>query len=314
MIRLLYRNQRAIVKVESLEGIERPDDIIWIDLQDPNPTQVAEVEALYNVRFMSEQEQAEIESSSRYVEIADRITANSNFLQFSGHDYESHPVSFILKEKMLFTYREHDLRTFAETVRKIKQNALTTNNGTQVMLNLFESRVDLDADLIENISREISSISKSLGINKRVSEDILLRISEYQEFTMSLRENIFDKQRVVASMMRSEKFESAEYDKLRILLKDISSLLEHTAFNFERLEYLQDTFLGLVNIEQNKIIKIFTVASVIFMPPTLIASIYGMNFRSMPELNWEEGYPFALGLMLLSSGLTLLFFRRRGWL
>lgn len=314
MIRLLYRNQRTVHKLDSLQDMEHPNEVIWIDLQDPNPTQVAEVEQHFRVRFMSEQEQAEIESSSRYVEIADRITANSNFLQLDKKEYKVYPVSFILKEHILFTYREHDLRTFAETVRKIKQNAITTTNGAQVMLNLFESRVDLDADLIENISREISSISRSMGINKRVNEDVLLRISEYQEITMLLRENIFDKQRVVSSMLRSEKFESPENAKIRILIKDISSLLEHTAFNFERLEYLQDTFLGLVNIEQNKIIKIFTVASVIFMPPTLIASVYGMNFDWMPELHWAKGYPFALGLMLLSSTLTILFFRRKGWL
>ena len=131
---------------------------------------------------------------------------------------------------------------------------------------------------------------------------------------MALRENIFDKQRVISSMLRSDKFEKLEQDKLRIIIKDINSLLEHTAFNFERLEYLQDTLLGLINIEQNKIIKIFTVASVIFMPPTLIASIYGMNFQIMPELEWEMGYVFALILMVLSSATTLFVFRRKGWL
>lgn len=182
------------------------------------------------------------------------------------------------------------------------------------MLSIFESRIDMDADLIENISKEISSISRSLGIKKKAEEGALLRISEYQELTMLLRENIFDKQRVLSSMLRSEKFDRQEQDKQRIILKDIHSLLEHTAFNFERLEYLQDTFLGLVNIEQNKIIKIFTVASVIFMPPTLIASIYGMNFTGMPELNWSAGYPFAISLMVLSSIITLVFFRRKGWL
>ena len=131
---------------------------------------------------------------------------------------------------------------------------------------------------------------------------------------MLLRENIFDKQRVVSAMLRSERFQKNEYEKLRIVIKDINSLLEHTNFNFERLEYLQNTFLGLVNIEQNKTIKIFTVVSVIFMPPTLIASIYGMNFDIMPELHWAHGYIFAIFLMALSSFVTLFIFKRRGWL
>jgi magnesium transporter len=290
------------------------ESVIWIDLQDPLPEQTEEVEKRFDVLFMTEQEQTEIETSSRFVETSDRIMANSNFLKFTGKEYQKNPVSFILKGETLFTYRESDLRTFAETVRKIKQNAVTLENSAQVMLSILETRIDLDADMIENISREVSSIGRELGINKRVDESILLRISEYQEFTMQLRENIFDKQRVVSAMLRSEKFGKYENGKLRIMIKDINSLLEHTAFNFERLEYLQDTFLGLVNIEQNKIIKIFTVASVIFMPPTLIASVYGMNFDFMPELHWGRGYPFALGLMLLSSTITLVFFRRRGWL
>lgn len=314
MIRVLRKQALNVKKVESLKELDDLNEIIWVDLQDPSPTQVAEIETSFLVSFMTEQEQAEIETSSRYIESADRITANSNFLQFYGEEYVNNPVSFVLKDQILFTYRESDLRAFADTVRKIKQLATTTQNGAQVMLSLFESRIDLDADMIENISREVSIISKRLGINKRVNESVLLSVSEYQELTMVLRENIFDKQRVVSAMLRSDKFNAPEHDKLRIIIKDINSLLEHTAFNFERLEYLQDTFLGLVNIEQNKIIKIFTVASVLFMPPTLIASIYGMNFRSMPELNWSAGYPFAIGLMVLSSIITLFFFRRRGWL
>lgn len=314
MIRVLRKGERYTQKVESLGELDHFEMIVWVDLQDPSPTQVAEVETKFLVNFMSVQEQAEIETSSRYIETAERIIANSNFLQAEGNDYQRRPVSFILKDNMLFTYRESDLRTFADTVRKIKQLASFTLNGAQVMLSLFESRVDLDADMIENISKEVSGLSKGLGIHKRVDQAVLLRISEFQELTMVLRENIFDKQRVVSSMLRSDKFEPSEHEKLRILIKDINSLLEHTAFNFERLEYLQDTFLGLINIEQNKIIKIFTVTSVIFMPPTLIASIYGMNFLILPELSWSFGYPLSIGLMLLSCLTTLLIFRKKGWL
>ncbi len=314
MIRVLRKGERHIHKIEHLEELTHFEHIIWVDLQDASPTQVAQIESRFSVNFMSEQEQAEIETSSRYVETTERIVANSNFLQAEGKEYINHPVSFILKGHILFTYRESDLKTFADTVRKIKQLSSFSQNGAQIMLTLFESRIDLDADMIEHISREIAKLSKGLSIKKRVDESLLLRISEFQELTMALRENIFDKQRVISSMLRSDKFEKLEQDKLRIIIKDINSLLEHTAFNFERLEYLQDTLLGLINIEQNKIIKIFTVASVIFMPPTLIASIYGMNFRILPELSWDLGYGFALLLMVLSSVTTLFIFRRKGWL
>lgn len=131
---------------------------------------------------------------------------------------------------------------------------------------------------------------------------------------MSLRENIIDKQRVISSMLRSEFIPDELQPRLTILIKDINSLIEHIKFSFDRLDYLQDAFLGYVNIEQNKIIKIFTIVSVIFMPPTLIASIYGMNFDFMPELHNEWGYPAAIILMILSSLLILLFFKRKKWL
>jgi len=129
-----------------------------------------------------------------------------------------------------------------------------------------------------------------------------------------LRESVIDKQRLVSAFLKSELLPKENIEKLRILIKDISSLIDYSKFNFERLEYLQDTFLGLVNMEQNKIIKIFTVVSVIFLPPTLIASIYGMNFKVMPELSWKLGYPISLVLMVASSIGTLWFFKKKNWL
>jgi magnesium transporter len=143
---------------------------------------------------------------------------------------------------------------------------------------------------------------------------MLLKIYHFQELTILFREATSEIKRLFSSILRSEFFPKEEYEKLRIMIKDADSLLSHTSFNFERLEYLQNTFLGLNDMEQNKIIKIFTVVTVIFMPPTLIASIYGMNFTFMPELEWEFGYPLALSLMVLASTLTLWYFKRKNWL
>ncbi|MDQ7055157.1 MAG: CorA family divalent cation transporter [Persephonella sp.] len=110
---------------------------------------------------------------------------------------------------------------------------------------------------------------------------------------MTIRENLIDKQRILSSLLKSYKVPKEVREELRIMIKDVNSLIEYTTFNFERLDYLQNTFLGLLNIQQNQVIKIFTIMSVIFLPPTLIASIYGMNFHFMPELDWKYGYPFA---------------------
>ncbi len=131
---------------------------------------------------------------------------------------------------------------------------------------------------------------------------------------MEIRQNAVDKQRVLSAIIKSREFEGDDYERLRIVIKDINSLIDHANFTFQRLEYLQNTFMGLVNIEQNKIIKIFTVASVIFMPPTLIASIYGMNFEHISAFKWEYGFTFSMALMVISSLGTLYFFRKRKWL
>ncbi len=182
------------------------------------------------------------------------------------------------------------------------------------MLSIFENRIDFDADLLENIAREISRIGKFMGAEQKADKEILIRATQLQEMTMLLRQNMIDKQRMISAMLRSDHFPKDCYDRLRMMIKDVNSLMDHTTFSFDRLEYLQDTFLGLINIEQNKIIKLFTVASVVFLPPTLVASIYGMNFDVLPELHWKYGYLFALALMLLSSLTTLWIFRRNRWL
>ena len=187
-------------------------------------------------------------------------------------------------------------------------------SGKKIFLSLFEIRIDFDADFIENISRQITIIGKLLTAENGTREELLKQITAYQETTMQIRENIIDKQRVVSLMLKNMEFTEDEKERLRILIKDIDSLVDHTNFLFGRLEYLQNTFLGLVNIDQNKIIKIFTMVSVIIMPPTLIASMYGMNFKFMPELDWRIGYPMALALMIGSSLLTWIIFKRHKWL
>ena len=187
-------------------------------------------------------------------------------------------------------------------------------SGHHILVALLETRVEYDADMIEDMTRQITQLSNRLKNDDDVSDDILIAIKELQEKTMLIRENIVDKQRVCSNMLKSELFPRDAKAKLAIIIKDINSLFEHTRFSFDRLEYLQDTFLGLVNIQQNKIIKIFTVVSTVFLPPTLIASVYGMNFVYMPELSWKYGYPFSIALMILFVGAILFYFKRKKWL
>ena len=284
---------------------------LWIDLKNVDPKTESELENFLKIYIQEEDEMEEIELSSRFIETEDTLVANSNFLQDS---MDKDNVSFILKNGILVSVRDTKLRSFDETVKKIFANPRNFPTGFHIFVALLETRVEYDADMIEDVTAEITQLSQTLTMTDDIDEDILLQIKNLQEKVMHLRENTIDKQRVVSNILRSELTPKDLRNRLGMVIKDINSLIEHTKFGFERLDYLQDTFLGLVNIEQNKIIKMFSVVSVIFLPPTLIASLYGMNFKIMPELDWTFGYPFAICLMILSSVATLFYFKRKNWL
>ncbi len=317
MLRIYYKKDRRLAKETDLDMLrEIPmESMIWVDLQNPTVEEKITIETYFDIKYSSEEESQEIESSSRFSEVEDELIINSNFLSIRGKGFVYCPVSVILEKGILFTYRDDDLKTFSESVKKIKASPVSYTNGYQILLTLLETSIDHDADLIEGLARHIAELNQQLILRKKRSdEEILIQISSLQNETMSLRENIIDKQRLISALMKSGIFPEEYKGVLRIMIRDISSILEHNKFAFERLEYLQDTFMGFVNIEQNRIIKIFTVATVAFMPPTLIASIYGMNFQLMPELHWRWGYAFAIILMVLSSALTLIYFKKKNWL
>src|SRR5690606_17300617 len=317
MLRIYYKKNTRLAKETEIELLrEIPiESLIWVDLQNPTIEEKVTIETYFDIKYSSEEESQEIESSSRFSELDNEIIINSSFLSVREHGFEYSPVSIILEKGILFTYRDDDIKTFSESVKKIKSNPTLYVNGYQILSTLLETCIDQDADLIENIAKEISELNKTLkATNEKVDEEDLLKISSLQNDNMLLRENIIDKQRMLSALLKSTSFPKDKMDLLRIMIKDISSLLEHNKFAFERLEFLQDTFMGLINIEQNRIIKIFTVATVAFMPPTLIASIYGMNFEDMPELHWQYGYAAAIFLMVASSLGTLLYFKKKNWL
>ncbi|MFA5244177.1 MAG: magnesium/cobalt transporter CorA [Pedobacter sp.] len=317
MLRIYYKKEKRLAKESDISLLRTIplEDLVWVDLQNSTVEEKITIETYFDIKYSSAEESTEIESSSRFYELDDELIINSNFLSTKQDDFDYCPVSIILEKGILFTYREDDLKTFGESVKKIKSNPGSFTNGHQILLTLLETGIEQDADIIEALAKDITDLNKKLTLNKiRSDEETLLKIASFQNHNILVRENIIDKQRLVSSLMKSNIFPEEHMAVLRILIKDISSLIEHNKFAFERLEYLQNTFMGLVNIEQNRIIKIFTVATVAFMPPTLIASIYGMNFARMPELTWDYGYIFAICLMVLSSVITLIYFKKRNWL
>ena len=313
-LRIFYKENEKIRIARQLDILKEIDkkDIIWIDLVDVKEEVENELEQFLKIYIQEDEEIEEIEMSSRYIQTDDSIVANANFLLDS---YDVEPVSFISKNDILVSVRDVDLQSFNDTVKKMFVNTRNFPTGYHVLVALMETRVEFDADMIEDTTDKITKLSEKITkASDKVDEDVLIQIKDLQEKVTIIRQNIMEKQRVISNILKCDFFPDDLQPRLTMIIKDINSLFEYTKFGFDRLDYLQDTFLGLVNIEQNKIIKIFTVVNVIFLPPTLIASMYGMNFDFMPELHWQYGYPFSLGLMIAFTLIVLLIFRLKKWL
>ena len=312
-LKIFYKDSEKIKVARTISALKQLDkkDIIWIDLLDVSDRTEETLEGFLKIDIQEDEEMEEIEMSSRYIQTDDSIVANSNFLH-SNFDVE--PVNFILKNNILVTSHDNELGSFNETVKRMFVNTRNFPTGFHVLVALMETRVEKDADLIEDTTDMITELSTHINASDHVDEEILIQIKNLQEKVTILRQNIMDKQRVISNLLKCDFFPEELQPRLTMVIKDINSLFEYTRFGFDRLDYLQDTFLGLVNIEQNKIIKIFTVVNVIFLPPTLIASMYGMNFKNMPELDWQLGYPFSIGLMVVFTLIVLLIFRLKKWL
>jgi len=309
-IKLFYHESGRIKVSRSMEFLKSTpiDKFLWIDLHDVDDEVEDQLEDFLKIYIQEEEEMEEIEMSSRFIETADTLVVNSNFLL---PNFDAETVSFILKNDILVTVHTEELASFHETTKKLSANPRNYPTGYHVMAALFEARVDKDADLIEDIIDKITVLSDTL---RDADEGVLMDITELQEQIMQIRQNIIEKQRSISNLLRSELMPTELHPKLTIILRDITSLIEHAKFSFERLNNMQEIFMGLVNVQQNKIIKIFTIVSVIFMPPTLVASIFGQNIPNMPFTRTSFGFWASIIIMFLFSGMILLVFKIKKWL
>lgn len=315
MIKCFVKNENAIALIDTMSELDGDviDRVIWIDMLMPTHDEIIFIENTFGIKFPTKQETEEIEISSRYWEENDKIEINSYFLISSNQNSFNETVSFILYRELLISIRYATLYTFEEFNRKVYATPQQFESGYDVFCNLLDIRIDADADIIEKLSRDIARIRKHVFTDyKNDDEEILEKISSFEDLNMQIRESLTDKQRILSSFLKSDKYKPSLKNDVTIMLKDIKSLVDYTDFNFQRLDYLQNVFVGLLSIQQNKVIKIFTIVNVIFLPPTLIASIYGMNFQIMPELNWEYGYGVSVILMICSSILPIYIFKRKG--
>ena len=312
MIQIFYKHDRRIVPSEDITLLKELgfDDVLWIDLYTPSGEEKREVEEFLETTLQSRAQAEEIESSSRYSETENSIFVNTNFLILGPDDYSMEAISFILCEGILVSIRQAHLRTFVDIQRKIQVHSKLYPTGYHVFVGILENRIDLDADMIELMAKELDAYSKKASTGRDVNEDFLLDINQLQDNTMLVRENIVDKQRMISAILKSDKFPRDVYTKLGVINKDIGSLINHTNFSFERLDYLLNTVVGLINLEQNRIMKVFTLVSLLLMPPTLIASIYGMNIK-LPGMENGGAFWWLVGVMVVSIGVTVVVFKKR---
>ena len=314
MIEIFYKEngQMKVSQSEADFAILPYENVVWIDLLSPSGEEKRAVESFLGTTIQNRAQAEEIEISSRFSETEKAIFANTSYLIPGPEEYNEETVSFILTGNILTTLRECPLKSFTDLQRRLMAFPKMYESGHVVFLNILEQRIDLDADMVELVSKEINQYNKKVSLGEDISEEFLIDINQLQDNTMLIRENIIDKQRVISSILKSANYPKEYQPRLNVLLKDISSLINHTDFGFERLEYLQNTVLGIINLDQNKIMKVFTLVSLMLMPPTLIASFFGMNI----QFGWFIGHSYwtwviVLLLMAISTIAIFWVFKKR---
>ncbi len=293
---------------------------LWIDLLDPTPDEIEAVENLTGIDLPSLSDMQEIEISSRlYEENGAHYMTLTYVIDALGEHPKSEPLTFVLAGDRLVTLRYGASRMIAHFAEHARvRGGLNMSSGAGIMEGLLENIIDWFADVLEYNNTQVEAMSQAIfsGSRKVSHNDYFKQIGKLGERNSMVQEGLVSLSRVQAylSVMPSFNKEQDSRSRLKTLDADIRSLLEHAAFVSSKLTFLLDATLGLVNIEQNQIIKIFSVAAVVFMPPTLVASIYGMNFKYIPELQWHYGYPFALAIMVVAAIIPCLFFAYKGWL
>ena len=300
----------------SLAGADR--NPVWVDLQSPTPEEKDWIRERFHLVIPEDIVDEDLEESARfYEEDNGELHIRSDFLIDDMEAPRNVRVAFILFDNVLFSIHNEDLPVFRLLRLRARRIPALIEDAKDVLLKLYDADAEYSADVLEGIYDNLEKVSARVlkkDVNDTEAGQVLAAIAREEDLNGRIRRNVMDTRRAVSFMMRSRMLNAEQFEESRQILRDIDSLDSHTAFLFDKINFLMDATVGFININQNKIIKIFSVASVAFLPPTLIASIYGMNFEFLPELHWHFGYGWSLGLMVVSAIAPFLYFRHRGWL
>jgi magnesium transporter len=291
---------------------------VWVDLEAPTPEEKGWITERFGLTIPEDIVDEDLEESARfYEEDNGELHIRSDFLIDDSHTPRNVRVAFILHGKVLFSVHGEDLPVFRLLRLRARRIPALIEDAKDVLLKLYDADAEYSADALEGIYDNLEAVSARV-LKKEITDpdaaEVLAAIAKEEDLNGRIRRNMMDTRRALSFMMRSRMLNAEQFEESRQILRDIDSLDSHTAFLFDKINFLMDATVGFININQNRIIKIFSVASVALLPPTLIASIYGMNFHSIPELNWSLGYPYAIALMAASVVTPFWYFRRKGWL
>jgi magnesium transporter len=312
------------------EEIETAEDLaqsrpVWVDLESPSAEEKGWIRDRFGLSIPEDIVDEDLEESARfYEEDNGELHIRSDFLIEGGDDDAAAAkparnvrVAFILHNNVLFSIHNEDLPVFRLLRLRARPIPALIEDAKDVLLKLYDADAEYSADVLEGIYDKLEAVSVRVlksHVTDAEAGEVLAAIAREEDLNGRIRRNVMDTRRALSFMMRSRMLNAEQFEESRQILRDIDSLDSHTAFLFDKINFLMDATVGFININQNKIIKIFSVASVALLPPTLIASIYGMNFKNMPELDHPWGYPFALALMVASVAAPFIYFRRKGWL
>lgn len=289
----------------------------WIDLVDPENEERQDIIEALGQNLATALELDEIEASARFFEDEEGLHIHSFFYYKNSDDHaENSTVAFTIHSGRLFTLREKNLPAFRLYRMRSRYQQLNNGNAYEILLDLFETKVEQLADEIEYIYSQLDQVGRTImaGSAQEDYDEALSKLAELEDSGWKIRLCLMDSQRALNYLVRRAKMPIAQLEQARDVIRDIESLLLHNESLFQKVNFLMQAAMGFINIEQNRIIKIFSVVSVVFLPPTMIASAYGMNFEFMPELDWHFGYPFAISLMLIAGIAPYLYFKSRKWL
>ncbi|MCA1454340.1 magnesium transporter CorA family protein [Bradyrhizobium sp. BRP22] len=315
----------ALKKAVSPELAALPENAVWIDMVRPTPEEDRAVERLAGIAVPTREDMQEIEISSRlYIENGARYMTATLMCHSDTDMPRTTAVTFILAGHRLVTVRYEQPKPFALVEAKLGRSCAPTINGEMVLMELLDAVIDRCADILERCGSEIDQVSHDIfepeserhGHAKQYSR-ILIEIGRKGDLTSKVRESLVSIGRVVTFMsavIEGVKWSKDMREQLKTMQRDVASLTDHASYLSSKITFTLDAMLGVVNLEQNNIIKLFSVMAVVLMPPTLIASIYGMNFKTMPELDWPHGYPIALGMMLIAAIVPYWIFKLKKWL